>query len=198
MNKSLFTAATIVFVFANTGSAADITYNVDQTIGAGSVIGFIDTDGTLGTLGSGDIADWNLEVSDGSTSFDLLGPFEAGWNSSVSTNGSNLSATALQLTFDFSADDFGYLLFQDLNQGGQFYCAQDGSLLCYNPCPPAYGACPAGEGLNPINNDGPDQYNSIDTPTVIGTSSAAPEPTTLVLMIAGLGLSLMAKRKVPE
>jgi hypothetical protein len=41
-------------------SAASITYNVDQTIGAGSVVGTVQTDGTIGGLTTANFTDWNL------------------------------------------------------------------------------------------------------------------------------------------
>ncbi len=43
--------AMLVGVGANSASATPITYNVNQTIGGGSVTGTIQTDGTIGTIG---------------------------------------------------------------------------------------------------------------------------------------------------
>jgi hypothetical protein len=40
--------------------ASPITYSVNQTVGAGSVSGFIETDGTIGTLTTANILNWNL------------------------------------------------------------------------------------------------------------------------------------------
>lgn len=46
-------------------NAADITYHVNQAVGAGGVTGFIETDGTIGVLDLSDILDWNLVSTDG-------------------------------------------------------------------------------------------------------------------------------------
>ena len=45
--------------------AAPITYNVNQTIGAGSVVGTVETDGTLGVLGTANFIAWNLALKRG-------------------------------------------------------------------------------------------------------------------------------------
>ena len=51
--------------------ASTITYNVDLTDGAASVTGFIETDGTIGTLAQVNVLDWNLDLDDGSSTWDL-------------------------------------------------------------------------------------------------------------------------------
>jgi hypothetical protein len=51
-------------------------------VGAGGVTGFIETDGTAGTLSDGNILDWNLLLNNGTTTFSLLGPL-SGNNSQV-------------------------------------------------------------------------------------------------------------------
>jgi hypothetical protein len=82
-------------------SAGAIDYYVNQTIGAGSVTGYIETDATIGVLGPANIIGWNLLLSDGTNTWNLPGgtffPF----------TGSDLSATATQLLFNFSGTDAG-------------------------------------------------------------------------------------------
>jgi hypothetical protein len=51
------------FFFSCNAGASSLTYNVNQTIGAASLIGTITTDGTIGNLFIGDIVDWNLTLS---------------------------------------------------------------------------------------------------------------------------------------
>ena len=108
--------------------AGDITYGVDQTVGIGSVTGFIETDGTIGVLSTGNILDWNLLLNDGSTTFDLLGPL-SGSNSQFGVSGSELSASATQILFDFSGA--GWAMFQApmLFTGFDLWCTQ-GTIQC--------------------------------------------------------------------
>jgi len=56
---------TIMFMLSAVCCSADITYDVDQTVGIGSVKGFIETDGTTGVLGASNILNWNLLLNDG-------------------------------------------------------------------------------------------------------------------------------------
>jgi hypothetical protein len=84
----------IVLGAASLCSASSITYDVDLTVGAGSVTGDIVTDGAIGVLPQADIIGYNLLLSGppaGTNTFSLsccnFFPF----------SGSDLSATATQL-----------------------------------------------------------------------------------------------------
>src|SRR6185437_11845103 len=84
-------------------SASFITYNMDLTLGAASAIGSITTDGTIGTLNSGDIVNFDLRLTDGA--------FSALVNSGKINNGTNLTATATGLFFDFSSSAGAFFVF---------------------------------------------------------------------------------------
>jgi PEP-CTERM motif len=180
-------------------SASTITYNVNLTIGAGSVTGDIVTDGTIGSLVGANLVDWNLLLNDGAATFDLLGPLSGG-NSSFFFNTDDLSATASQLLFDFSGSDtpnFMYFLwFIDSGTAGLSqaeFCLgseQDGCL----------GGVGGGDYIQ-LEGDffGPDynldgshaQFTSLSGTGAIGansTGSSTPEPSTLALLGAGLAL----------
>ena len=78
MRKSL-RIIPVLLLFAAIGAPtvarADITYAVDETVGAGSATGFITTNGTLGILDTADILNWNLTLNDGTNPpVDLEGP----------------------------------------------------------------------------------------------------------------------------
>jgi hypothetical protein len=75
---------------------------LNQSVGAGSVTGFIETNGAIGPI-TPVILDWNLTLFDGSNTADLQGPQQNNPNSSVTLRGSALSATATTLSFDFGA-----------------------------------------------------------------------------------------------
>jgi len=72
---------------------ASVVYGVDLSVGAGSVTGTITTDGTTGTLSSGNITAWNLKLSDGSNTFVL----QPSVNDTALIFGTQTSATATGL-----------------------------------------------------------------------------------------------------
>jgi hypothetical protein len=159
--------------------AGPITYNVNRTIGVGSVTGFIETDGSLGVLTTGNIMDWNLVLYDGVNSFDLTGPL-SGNDSQVLVQGGDVSASTTQLLFDFGGTDNGLFLFQQgLFSGNHYYCDATQA-----------GACLAGETVVPVSVFTRYQNASRSGVVVIGTVSGSqvPEPGTSGLMLVGLGL----------
>ena len=165
-------------------NAGPITYDVNRTMGAGSVTGTILTDGTLGILGAGNITDWNLLLNDGLNTFDLTGPL-SGNNSAVVITGNDVTATATQLLFSFDANISALLFQQGLFSGNHYYCVNSTWFACIA----------GGETVAPLSI----LINYIYVPQegvqVIGTVSdviPAPEPATLALLglgLAGLGFS---------
>ena len=114
-----------------TAAHADIIYNVNITIPgvpatgnrAGSVTGFIETDGTTGLLGPAQIRDWSLALNDGFSTFTDLGP-HSGNNSALLVVGTAFTATASGLFFNFSATDISLVDFQSpqFGSGIDFFC----------------------------------------------------------------------------
>jgi PEP-CTERM motif len=199
MRKSLwFTIALFVVVAAPAVLRADdITYTVNQPVGPGSVTGFITTDGTIGTLSSTDILDWNLTLNDGhGDTVDFIPS-----NSVVGNSGTDLSASSSNLMFNFSGGDLGAFYF---NSSNPIFAGQ----LCYNattncalttgidlydisgalPC--AYYGCNASETGNQSIASG-------------GTPVSTPEPgslSSLGMGLAGVALcwSMMRKHPAPD
>ncbi len=106
---------------AGEAKAADITYDVNLTIGAGGVVGTITTDGNTGVIGASDILAWNLTgTGNGGLTYSLVnGPsgIDCGNNTAIfdPTLGTpDLTATVDDIYFNFSATDGGYLGFQTL------------------------------------------------------------------------------------
>ena len=87
--------------------ATNITYGLSRTIGAGTVTGFIETDGTLGVLATANLVDWQLTL----TSPSLAGgspQFIEKSNPNVfaaAISGSGVTASATDLYFDFSRSE---------------------------------------------------------------------------------------------
>jgi len=170
--------------------AADVTYSVSQSIGAaGSVTGFITTDGSTGTLGTSDIVDWNLVLNDGTNpTFTLTGSS----NSQEEVIGSDLTATATQLLFNYSGSDGGWFLLENLTIG------DFGPFVCWEASEGCSGA-PAGASLAAQNGDDNIVYTTLSGEGVIGTASSVaptPEPGSLFLLGSGLcGLAGMGWRR---
>nr|WP_295663000.1 hypothetical protein [Polymorphobacter sp.] len=78
-------------------AAASIVYNVNQTIGDGSVVGTITTDGSFGTLTAADVTGFHLTVNGIGASVVLTGA-----DSVVVDNGTNFTATTSALLFNYS------------------------------------------------------------------------------------------------
>lgn len=168
------------------GYAGTITYNVNRTVGTGTVTGFIKTDGTLGVLGVSNIVDWSLGLyapTSSPTTYDLFGPL-SGNNSSVYVQGSDTTASTTQLLFNFSGTDNGYLLFQygvGIHDGFHYYCDATFYGICVNGETDAPQYYTSGQGTTPSGN------------VVIGT--AVPELGSLALLGSGILAAAGAVRR---
>jgi hypothetical protein len=150
-------------------SKAD-TYKVNQVFGsAGSAVGTITTDGTLGVLNPSNVTSWDLTLTDGSSSTTLTPSNSAVSRGTYNTGGvSNVdfTATSSSLLFDFSGGDAGSWSFA--GSSGQLCLTSYSNCFAY----PAIGTyAVGGNGLN----------FSVESGTqVIG--SAVPEPSSLALI----------------
>jgi hypothetical protein len=174
-------------------SAGPITYDVSETVGAGSVTGTIETDGNTGVLAQGDISAFNLLVNNGSGTFDLTN-----LNAAPTVNGSDLTATATQLSFNFGAGDEGYVLFEANNTPFQYFCLETAQICSFNF---------TGSGIDLALSDTDattEQFASVTgTPVVANVAeittdappppadglSVAPEPSTISFL--GLGFAAL-------
>jgi len=95
---------TLPMLFSSALADAGPIYSVNRTIGVGSVVGTIETDGTTGILDVPNLLDWNLTLNAGAGSFSLLGPL-SGSNSFAQISGTSFTASLTSLLFDFSSSD---------------------------------------------------------------------------------------------
>jgi hypothetical protein len=154
-------------------------YNVNLSGWGGSVVGTIETDGTIGALQGGNIVDYSLTVSIGSDS------------SLISGTGPTLSsaffanATSTSLFFDFGPNS-KYLLFGAIS-GPPF------SWVCFSG---SAAGCGHGNVQIRVNAsaiiDSGSFYQGL---TEIGVA-AVPEPSTWAMIILGFaGVGAMAYRR---
>ena len=174
------------------GGAAPITYTmVNNTVGAGSITGNIETDGVIGIVSQVDILTWSLLLNDGTTTFDLFGPPTG--NSQVFESGADLSATATELLYNFSGS--GFLLLQNPTIGSNIH------YFCVAAVTTCDGS-PAGESLS-ITGAGANQFTArigtqaIATVGGVAPPATTPEPSTFALIGIG-GALVFFGRKSPS
>jgi hypothetical protein len=182
MKKILWTICILFTAIAvPTLLRADIVYNVNQPIGSGGATGFIITDGTIGTLTLSNIVDWNLTLNDGMNVADLIPS-----NSSVffgnhdnGVGNVDVTATSVDLMFNYSAPDGGFLSF-----GGA------SGELCYTSWSNCWG--PTAVGVYSVGGDGRSVYVGESQNQVIAT--AVPEPSSF-LLLSGLGIAMTGMQR---
>jgi hypothetical protein len=168
-------AAAMLAVAASPANAT--VYNVNETIGLGAVIGTITTDGATGTISPSDFTAWGLQlVGLGVTTIITNNDQGAkAWGQGV-----DITADATHVSFNFSGNDGGFLVFQDgMGSGNTYWCVNSTN-----------SGCLQSESVVPQNFGDPSAQFAIRSGVQVIASAAAPEPATWALMIlgfAGLG-----------
>jgi hypothetical protein len=169
-------------IFAQSASAATITYNVDLGSGENSVVGEITTDARTGTLTTSDIKSFSLQITSAGQTTTLS------TGATVLVDDKDLTATASGLFFNFSSSSGGNFMLYNLVGGFNYFCLND-----------IVGSCSSNPSSVGLNVGG----QSIDTDFIsetgnfeIGAVAAVPEPSTWAMMILGFcGLGFMAYRR---
>lgn len=192
MRRSLSIIPTILF-FAILGAptisrADDITYDINQTVGTGTVVGTITTNGTLGVLTESDIVGGSVTITGLGLSY------AAGLPSSIFVfSGDDLSATDESLIFNFSGTDDGGLAIAGKSSLNFYWNIGTAGF--------ALGGDPADPG-----EDIYDGFTETNTPAesgavAIGNVVTAPEPATSSLLLfafAPLALMLVKRKYMPS
>jgi hypothetical protein len=194
MRKLRFASiTTISAVFAALGtphpvaasSLSPITYELVpttfQNCASCSVTGSITTDGTKGPINASDITAWNLLLTDGSLTQSLVNDPSL-QNSFVGSSGTDLSATATQLKYDFSGN--GFLQFD--NAG----FANGTTILLSYLCYASVSGCGVGSQAAQTSAISFEIYTDPfqqETGSVV-IAATTPLPAALPLFAAGLGV----------
>jgi len=188
LSQTLLAMTIAALALAGEAKAADIVYDVNLTIGAGGVVGTITTDGDLGVIGASDILAWNLTgTGNGGSTFNWVNGnslVAVGNNTDVfnpNAGTPDLTATANDIYFNFSATDGGYLAFQTPPlYGGQHYVgfgANNNSDVFQ------------GEAVVPVYYSDPSTISEPKSGNqIIASVAAVPEPGTVPLLWLGLGV----------
>ncbi|MCG6858015.1 MAG: VPLPA-CTERM sorting domain-containing protein [Salaquimonas sp.] len=159
-----------------------IVYNINRTIGGGTITGFLETDGTLGSIDSSNFIDWSLNLNssnlpDGGL---ILTSSNSTVHSYISTPTIGLQATSSELSFVFSGIDYAYFYAQHSTFPLETWC-----LMTTGACA-AYGS--STEGLNWYDGSWHGAEVASRSGTVILGTTAVPIPAALPLLASAFGL----------
>jgi hypothetical protein len=155
---------------------ASTIYQVNRNVGIGFVQGTITTDDTVGVLSGSNIVAWDLTIHNGLASLQLSNTLAS---NSVFVAGTQFSATATELLFNFSALGNNFVIF-DSNFANNYWCIETSGCT---------GASPA-ETVRIASNS---VNVALSGSEVIGTT--VPEPGTWALVaLSGSALALLRRR----
>tara|TARA_R110001599_G_scaffold72974_1_gene202070 strand:- start:124 stop:696 length:573 start_codon:yes stop_codon:yes gene_type:complete len=176
-----------LWLMSTLASAASTTYSFSRDISSGTAVGFIETDGTLGVLSDANILGWGLTLTAPNLDGGPTDSFGSDTQFVTPILGTATTATASQLFFDFdSATPARLLLFGGLHPN--FWCLEAANTSCASAF--------AGERIGRSNAGATIAQAELRSGLVaFATVSAVPEPQSVAMMLAGIGLlGIMVRR----
>ncbi len=162
----------------STTASAMLIYDVDRTIGGGSVTGTITTNGDFGLLDGSDIFDWDFLISAPGLGGSPVAVNSGNSDFIIDFGGSGITASATALTFDFDAAD-----------NGAYFGIAGGAAWCLFE-----DACFSTNGPGEAIFDG---SNAVEFVGAMGTQVIAtrvPAPGAIALLLMGLAGLIIGRR----
>ena len=183
---STYAVNDVVTFIPNSAGANNITYNVNLTFGsAGSMVGTITTDGTIGVLTTSNIVSWSLTLADSPTNSTLLTSGNSAFNSGIYNTGGQpnnaFTATSTNLTMTYSGGGFW-----SVSGASGSFCMTDW-YNCFGSI--AYGTWDI-NGDNAYSDSGAGGSQVIGTGGTVATSTSAGTSTYVATASVAAGTAI--------
>lgn len=175
-----FLATLLLSLVTATANAALITYDVNRTIGEGTVTGTITTDGTMGVLSELNIVDWTLTLSAPNLNNGVPDTITMTAGDTI-LRGSSVTAQGLNLWYDFSLNEPRGNYFYLVGNSNNFWCLE--TSICISGEPTL--AEQMGRNDNGVAVAQAVQYTSEDR-IAFATATVVPVPAAAWLFGSGL------------